>query len=351
MQTKGRFFIFAFRKNRLIKKSNNQYNMETVKWGIIGCGNVCEKKSGPSFYKIEHSALVAVMRRDPDKVKDYAQRHSVERYYTDADQLISDPEVDAVYIATPPNTHQLYAIKAMQAGKPVYVEKPMAMNSIECEEMLKVSESTNQKLFVAFYRRALPYFLKVQELLKEKAVGKVLTVDVRQYRSPRDSDLASVDHTWRVDKEIAGEGYFYDLAPHTLDILDFLLGEISDAKGFSANLGQLYDTKDTISAILRFKSGIIGSGQWCFVTSDKTDIDSIVITGTKGEIRFSTFAFTPIELMTDELSESFDIASPEHIQQPLIQTIVDELRGVGQCSSTGISGARTSRVMDWILNS
>ena len=324
--------------------------MKIINWGIIGCGDVCEKKSGPSFYKIEHSNLEAVMRRDPDKVKDYAMRHKVDKYYTDADLLIADPQVNAVYIATPPNTHMKYAIKAMQAGKPVYVEKPMGMNSAECEEMIRVSEATNQKLFVAFYRRALPYFLKVKELLESEVIGNVLTVEVKQYRSPRLSDLTSSDHTWRVNKDIAGEGYFYDLAPHTLDILDFLLGEITDAKGFSANLGQFYEVKDTISAILKFKSGIIGSGRWCFVTSAQPDVDSIIITGTKGEIRFSTFAFSPILLLSDTGSESFDIPSPEHIQQPLIQTIVDELRGVGKCPSTGVSGARTSRVMDLILN-
>lgn len=325
--------------------------MKTINWGIIGCGDVCEKKSGPSFYKIKHSTLAAVMRRDPDKLKDYALRHNVSKYYTDADQLISDPEVNIIYIATPPSTHAAYAIRAMHAGKPVYVEKPMAMNSMECQEMIKVSEATNQKLFVAFYRRALPYFLKVQELLKSEVIGKVLTVDVKQYRSPRTSDLMSSDHTWRVDRSIAGEGYFYDLAPHTLDILDFLLGEIVEAKGYSANLGHLYNVKDTFSAAFRFKSGIIGSGQWCFVTSNQTDIDSVIITGTKGEIRFSTFAFTPIELLVDGSSTKFDIPSPEHIQQPLIQTIVAELRGVGKCSSNGISGARTSLVMDMILKS
>lgn len=324
--------------------------MKIINWGIIGCGDVCEKKSGPSFYKIEYSNLEAVMRRDQDKVKDYAMRHKVDKYYTDADQLIADPQVNAVYIATPPNTHMQYAIRAMQAGKPVYVEKPMGMNSAECEEMIRTSETTNQKLFVAFYRRALPYFLKVKELLESGVIGNVLTVEVKQYRSPRVSDLTSSDHTWRVNKDIAGEGYFYDLAPHTLDILDFLLGEITDAKGFSANLGQFYEVKDTISAILKFKSGVIGSGRWCFVTSAQTDVDSIIITGTKGEIRFSTFAFSPILLLSDTVSESFDIPSPEHIQQPLIQTIVDELRGVGKCPSTGVSGARTSRVMDLILN-
>lgn len=324
--------------------------MKIINWGIIGCGDVCEKKSGPSFYKIEYSNLEAVMRRDQDKVKDYAMRHKVDKYYTDADLLIADPQVNAVYIATPPNTHMQYAIKAMQAGKPVYVEKPMGMTSAECEEMIRTSETTNQKLFVAFYRRALPYFLKVKELLESGVIGNVLTVEVKQYRSPRVSDLTSSDHTWRINKDIAGEGYFYDLTPHTLDILDFLLGEITDAKGFSANLGQFYEVKDTISAILKFKSGVIGSGRWCFVTSAQTDVDSIIVTGTKGEIRFSTFAFSPILLLSDTVSESFDIPSPEHIQQPLIQTIVDELRGVGKCPSTGVSGARTSRVMDLILN-
>lgn len=324
--------------------------MKTIRWGIIGCGNVCEKKSGPSFYKIDHSALVAVMRRDPNKAKDYAQRHGIERYYTDADQLIADPEVDAIYVATPPDTHKEYAIRAMMAGKPVYVEKPMAMDSSQCDEMLQVAATTKQKLFVAFYRRALPYFLKVKELLDAQLIGKVLTVEVKQYRWARTSDINPSDHTWRVNKDIAGEGYFYDLAPHTLDILDFLLGQIVEAKGYSANLGNFYEVKDTIAAVFKFESGVIGSGRWCFVTSEHTDTDSIVITGTKGEIRFSTFAFSPIELTSDTCSETFDIPSPEHIQQPLIQTIVDELRGIGECPSTGISGARTSRVMDMILS-
>jgi len=323
--------------------------MQTIHWGIIGAGNVTEKKSGPAFYKIEHSALVAVMRRDEEKVKDYASRHGVPKYYIDADELINDPDVDAIYIATPPNSHKEYAIKALKAGKPVYVEKPMAMNYDECQEMIKASGEYGQKLFVAFYRRALPYFLKVKSLLEQNAIGKVLTVDIRHHRSPRKSDLDSSINDWHTNKEIAGEGYFYDLAPHTIDILDFLLGEIESAKGFSDNLAGLYDVKDTITATLRFKSGVLGSAQWCFVTSKSTEQDIIEITGTEGKISFSTFAFTPIQLVTDIKTEIFTLENPEHIQQPLIQTIVNELRGVGSCPSTGVSGARTSRVMDWIL--
>ncbi len=323
--------------------------METINWGIIGAGDVCEKKSGPAFYKIEHSALVAIMRRNEAKAEDFAKRHNVPKYYTDAIDLISDPKVNAIYVATPPNTHKEYAVMAMKAGKPVYVEKPMAMNYSECLDMISISQETGQKLFAAFYRRGLPYFLKVKSLLEEQAIGDILTVSVRHYKTAADSDFNPAQHTWRIDKKIAGEGYFYDLAPHTFDILDFLLGEITEAKGYSQNLGKLYDVKDTISAIFKFKSGVLGAAQWCFVASEKSVEDTIEITGTKGKICFSTFAFTPIELTSEAKTENYDIPSPEHIQQPLIQTIVDELRGIGRCPSTGISGARTSRVMDWIL--
>lgn len=323
--------------------------MDTIRWGIIGCGDVCEKKSGPAFYKIEHSALEAVMRRDEAKVKDFAQRHHVPKYYTDAQDVISDPDIGAVYVATPPNTHKEYSIMAMRAGKPVYVEKPMAMNYEECREMIAVSRETGQKLFPAFYRRALPYFLKIKSLLDNRIIGKVLLTEVRHYKTPADTDFIPDKHSWRVDKQIAGEGYFYDLAPHTLDILDFLLGEIEDVEGYSANLAGLYDAKDTLSASFRFKSGVLGSGQWCFVVAPDMEQDVVEITGTKGKMSFGVFSFVPVRLETASGVEHFEFTSPEHIEQPLIQMVVDELRGGGHSPSTAESGARTARVMDWIL--
>lgn len=324
--------------------------MENVKWGIIGAGDVCEKKSGPALYKIEHSSLVAVMRRDEAKVKDFAQRHNVAKYYTDADQLINDPEVNMIYVATPPGSHKEYTIRALQAGKPVYVEKPMAMNYAECLEMVKAAETAKQKLFVAYYRRGLPYFLKVKELLDNNAIGKIQTVDVKFIRPAGAADKDIKTQPWRVKKEIAGDGYFFDMAPHTLDILDFLLGEIREAKGYTQNLGGFYEVADTVSAIMQFESGVVGTGQWCFVSSAESREDTITITGSEGYIQFNTFAFEPIRLVNASGEVSFETPQPEHIQQPLIQTIVDELRGVGLCPSTGVSGARTSRIIDMIFS-
>ena len=328
----------------------NRSAMKEVRWGILGCGDVCERKSGPPMYRTGHSALVAVMRRDAAKAADFARRHGVPRYYTDAGELIADPEVDIVYVATPHATHKELTIRALAAGKPVYVEKPMAMNYAECLEMLAAAETYGQKLFVAYYRRALPYFLKVRELLSEERIGTPQRVEIRYLRpaSPEDRDPAHLP--WRLRREVGGDGYFYDMAPHTLDILDFLLGEIAEARGEKRNTAGLYEVADTVTASLQFRSGVCGSGLWNFVAAPQEAEDSVVIIGSRGSIRFSTFAFTPVELTTPQGCEHFAIAPPEHIQGPLIATIVAELRGEGCCPSTGVTAARTSRIMDAIMN-
>jgi predicted dehydrogenase len=323
--------------------------MDKVKWGIIGCGAVCEKKSGPAFYKTAHSELTAVMRRDGARVADFARRHGVERFYTSVEELLADRDVNAIYVATPPSSHCEMAIRALESGRPVYVEKPMAMNAAECAAMNAAAERTGQKLFVAYYRRALPYFLKVKEILTSGSVGEPLTVAVRLVKPPRENDLDPATHSWHLDRAVGGEGYFYDLAPHTLDILDFLLGEITAAAGVAENLGGLYEVADTVSARLEWASGVRGEGFWHFVAKPENSEDSIIIEGTGGSVAFSTFAFTPIRVTTSTGEAVYDISPPEHIQQSLITTIVAELRGVGTCPSTGISAARTSRVMDEIM--
>ncbi len=320
-----------------------------INWGIIGCGDVCEVKSGPAFYKAEGSTLAAVMRRDAEKAADFAKRHHVNKYYTSVEELLSDPAVNAVYVATPPHLHKQYTIQALRAGKPVYVEKPMAMDFAECEEMMRVSEETGQKLFVAYYRRSLPYFIKVKEIIDSGLIGKPVALEIKQFRAPFASDFDNDTHTWRVKTDIAGGGYFYDLAPHTIDIVDFLLGKIVDAKGFSANLGGLYGAEDTVSASFRMESGALGTGIWSFVTESGSNIDSIDILGTKGKVNFAVFDFTPIKLTTSAGVEEFTVANPQHIQQPLIETIVNELSGKGSSPSPASSGARASWVIDKII--
>jgi predicted dehydrogenase len=322
---------------------------ETVRWGIIGVGNVTEKKSGPAFYKTEHSKLVAVMRRDGEKAADYAKRHQVPKWTTDATELIHDPDVDAVYIATPPDTHASYAIEAMRAGKPVYVEKPMARSYRECLEMLEVSRETGMPLWVAYYRRSLPAFLKVKEIIDEGVIGKPLVINICLHKSRREADLKPEDQDWHVFPEIGGGGYFFDLACHQFDYLDFLSGPITEASGIASNMAGLYPAEDTVTATWKHESGITGTGSWCFVGDKSADCDKITITGDKGEIMIPSFSHEKIEIRTIKGIVKSGFKNPENISANLVKQVVDELRGKGKCVSTGISATRTNWVMDEIV--
>ncbi len=321
--------------------------MKTIRWGIIGCGNVTEVKSGPGFQQANNSQLVAVMRRDGVLAKDYAERHGVPKWYDDANALIHDPEVDAVYIATPPSSHKKYALAVARAGKPAYVEKPMARSYAECAEMIKACRSAGTSLFIAYYRRALPRFLKVKELIESGAIGEPRFVTVMLYQKPAPEELDPNTLPWRVVPEISGGGKFLDLASHTLDIVAYYLGPIQSAQGVASNQGRLYRAEDVVTGTFVFESGAHGVGTWCFTAFRDYDLNEIV--GTRGKLAFSTFGTEPVVLTTMDGVTEFPIAHPPHIQQPLIQTVVDELNGAGQCPSTGITGARTNWVMDEML--
>lgn len=321
-----------------------------IQWGFIGCGIVTEKKSGPAFAKVKGSEVVAVMRRNADKAKDYATRHGIKKWYTDAQQLIDDPNVNAIYVATPPSTHAQYAIAAMRAGKPVYVEKPMAVSYEDCQKMLQVSEETGVPCFVAYYRRTLPYFQRVKQIIDDDILGDISTIQIVFDKPAYATDFNRDTLTWRVKKEFAGAGYFYDLASHQFDLLDYLFGPIVDAKGHTANVAKLYDVEDTVSATFQFQSGIVGSGSWSFVAAPSTRTDTIEVVGTLGKLSFSTFMFTDIVLETSNGIMKYTESNPDNIQYYLIQSIVKYLQGEGaEVVSTGVSAARSNWVMDEIL--
>ncbi|WP_347568893.1 Gfo/Idh/MocA family oxidoreductase [Evansella sp. AB-P1] len=255
---------------------------KSIQWGIIGCGDVTEVKSGPAFQKIEHSKLVAVMRRNGDLAKDYAIRHQVPTWYSDGEKLISDPEVHAIYVATPPVFHKEYTLLAAKYKKPVYVEKPMALNYGECLEMIDCCKEAGVPLFVAYYRRALPKFLKVKELLEEEVIGEPRFVSTIHYKTPL--KIFDNEVPWRVNPKLAGGGLYFDLASHTLDLLDFLLGSIKKVKGFSSNQRGDYKAEDIVSGSFMFESGVHGTGQWCFSAYDDKDVTEIV--GSNGKSYF-----------------------------------------------------------------
>jgi predicted dehydrogenase len=322
---------------------------DEINCGMIGCGSVTEVKSGPAFSKVAHSRLIAVMRRDAVKAADYARRHGVSRWYSDASRLIGDKDNNAVYVATLPDTHALYAIQAMRAGKPVYVEKPMTRNYAECLEMIRVSQETGKPLFVAYYRRTLPAFLKVKELIGTGSIGTPLTVSIRLYKTAEEKDLPAEQHSWHVNPKIGGAGHFFDLASHQFDYLDFLFGPVTKVHGIAQNRAGYYRAEDTVSAVFNFARGVVGSGSWCFVADDNSVEDIIEITGTEGKITFPCFAGSNVVLINASGESVFSFRNPEHISQNLVEQVVNTLRGKGQCVSTMYTAARTSKVLDEIV--
>lgn len=324
--------------------------MKEIKWGFIGCGEVTEKKSGPAFNEVEGSQVVAVMSRSEKKARSYAERHHIRKWYTDAQELIDDPDVNAVYIATPPSSHATFAIMSMKAGKPVYIEKPLAASYNDCIRINRVSEQTGVPCFVAYYRRYLPYFQKVKEIIRNGEIGEVVNVQVRFSVPPRDLDYNSgKEMPWRLQPDISGGGYFYDLAPHQIDLLQDLFGVITRAHGYPANRAHLYQAEDTISACFFFESGIPGSGSWCFVGHESAKEDCIEVIGDKGSLSFSVFNYEPIRLVNSEGSVSIEVANPPYVQLPIIKSVIEDLQGIGTCSCTAISATPTNWVLDRIL--
>lgn len=316
---------------------------ETVRWGIIGCGDVTEVKSGPGFQKAAGSQLVAVMRRDAAKAADYAKRHGVARWYADADALIADPEVDAVYVATLPDSHAEYALKIAATGKPAYIEKPMARHTAECDRMVAAFASAKVPLFVAYYRRRLPRFLLLEELLSEGKLGQLTGV---HYRFAAPFHLSG--DSWRVNAVSAGGGHFLDIGSHVLDLLDYLLGPLLNVKGRAANLLGNYAVEDAVALNFDAAGGAHGAATWNFTSAARDD--TLRLTGTLGEVSCSVLGNEAVRLETTAGGVELIVRpNPPHVAQPLIQSIVDELLGRGTCPSTGESARRTSAVMDAVL--
>ncbi|NCI45634.1 Gfo/Idh/MocA family protein [Sediminibacterium soli] len=316
-----------------------------INWGIIGCGNVTELKSGPAFNKVPDSALVAVMRRDAEKAADYAQRHGVPKWYSDADALINDPDINAIYVATPPHRHEAYAVAAMQAGKPVYVEKPMSVDLASCMRMREAAEKTGTKLCIAHYRRALPMFLHIRQMIAEKKIGEVRTVRISLLQPDKSSVITQTANNWRVDPAVAGAGLFYDLAPHQLDLVQYFFGEPLKVLGLSANQAGLYKAEDVVSGMMHLPGNILFTGQWCYTVDPLLQEDIFEINGSKGRIRFSVF-HTEVYVLADGKEETLSFLPPAHIQQPMITKVVRYFLGEGGNPCAAQDAIGSMRVME-----
>ena len=324
---------------------NKSESPKIIRWGIIGCGNVTEVKSGPAYQKTEGFKIEAVMRRDADKAADYAKRHGIQKYYTNADDLINDTEIDAIYIATPPDTHKYYGLKVALAGKICCIEKPLAPNYQDCISIYETFEEKNIPLFVAYYRRTLPRFEQIKKWLDTNSIGEIRHIRWHLSKPTSEQDKSGT-YNWRTDSEIATGGYFDDLASHGLDLFIHLLGNIKEVSGISLNQQGLYSSQDTVTACWAHETGVTGTGSWNFGCYERED--KVEIYGSKGKITFSVFENVPLVLTNEEGETALNIEHPENIQLHHVQQMKEHLLGNSIHPSNGFTAAHTNWVMDKI---
>jgi 1,5-anhydro-D-fructose reductase (1,5-anhydro-D-mannitol-forming) len=316
---------------------------KNIRWAIIGCGNVCEVKSGPAFSIVPHSSLVAVMRRNFELAKDYALRHGVPSYYDNVEEVLARKDIHAVYIATPTISHEPYTLQALEAGKAVYVEKPVALDVSACERMIEAQRKTKLPVVVAHYRRALPLFQTIKMLLEEQEIGDIISIDLRLWNTPP-SEI-SKDKNWRIDPALSGGGLFHDLAPHQLDILYWLFRDMHDVVVKTENVQKAYNAPDQVNLEATFNTSIKFSGEWRFYVDQQNVEEWTIIQGKKGRIIFSFFDPTWLKVETNQ-TKQLNFERWKHIQQPMIEQVVKHFRNEVSNPCSLEDARATLRIMD-----
>ena len=316
--------------------------MEEIRWGILGCGNVTEVKSGPAFSKVPSSSVIAVMRRDGAKAADYAERHGVARWYDSADALINDPGVNAIYIATPPGSHCELALEVAAAGKPCYVEKPMARSAAECQRMVEAFAKAGLPLFVAYYRRGLPHFTEVKSMIDDGRYGSLLGV---RYHFSSGHQVDGTPDGWRYQPEISGGGLFWDLGSHALDLFDWWLGPLGSIQGHALKRSEASPVEELVAMTAVSGTGVSFSGDWSFIS--RRNRDRFELEFEHAHVTGSVFGLMELSIETGGKEPSvLSYSQPENIQSGLISNIVTSLRSGAPALSTGVSAARTNAIID-----
>jgi predicted dehydrogenase len=342
--------------DKLRKRANPTSNLEspitnfhlqmqrTIRWGIIGCGDVAEKKSGPPLYRTPGSELVAVMRRDVTRAKDFARRHNAQRWYTDARALIDDEQVNAVYIASPHYLHRAHATLAAEAGKIVFCEKPMGANARDAQAIVDVCKKNRVLLAVAYYRRYWPTVRSAQRMLKEKIIGDV--VSARVQLSDYFPDTPRAD--WLVSKKMAGGGALANAGSHWIDLTRFLIGEIAEVSAYAES--KRFQVDETVAVLMRTREGIPVS--FTATWQSQLRVNEIEIIGTRGKMLIGPLSegqwsvFLPDRV--PEVRQFFN-SGPAHTE--LVNELVSRLQRGKPSPIPGEEAVAAWRVMEAIYKS
>ena len=317
-----------------------------IRWGFLGCGKVVRTKSGDAFRNVPNSTIEVIRRRNLDAAKESAEYFGAPHWCDRIEELLAS-DIDAVYIATPPGLHYEQAMACLKAGKAVYLEKPFARNYTEAKELTEAFEEAGVPLYIGHYRRALPRFLKIREMLKSNIIGDVTDID---FYLNRIFSKKEADNSWLYNPVLSGGGKYYDIAPHTVDIIQFLFGDITNVQGNVKNIGVGCPLENIVEMSFVTENGVNGNARFCCVAEEKSD--RMHVTGTKGTMEFSVHGKTDV-IVKDEngtIIEQFDLPDPKAVEESMVQSVVEDLLGISKCESKAQDVLVTYKIIDEVLN-
>ncbi|MBA7518925.1 Oxidoreductase P35 [subsurface metagenome] len=315
---------------------------EELNWGIIGCGDVVERKFMPSIIKTKHSKVTAVFGRDRDKVEAFTKKYDIQKSYTSIDDFLKDKEIDIVYIATPTYVHAEQTIMSANAGKHVLCEKPMALNVKEGKEMITAAKANQVQLMIAFYRRFYPVVTKIKEIISMELIGKLITA--RVFSGSLYSPTSKQKHNWRGDASLSGGGWIWDVGSHRLDLLVFLLGKPEEVSAYLSSVYIDLQVEDSCVLILEFENKIQLSStfNWNIYGS----FDEFAIYGTEGYVKTCDLETGDLIVCTKESHSSYHLPRvlPTHL--PVIENFTKSINEGRKNICTGEMGLETSKILE-----
>ncbi len=294
-----------------------------LRWGLIGCGDISEKRVAPALRAAPGSQLVAVARARAELAAAFAARHGASRSFADWRDLVRDPEIDAVYIATPVRHHAEQTITALEAGKHVLCEKPMALGVAECERMRDAARTGARRLGIAYYRHLYPAVIRLRELLASDEIGRPVFAQVQAFEMfdpPADHPRA-----WLLTKAQSGGGPMMDFGCHRIQILLDLLGPAREVSGFAANVRfKAREVEDTCVAHFRFESGAAAVLAVSHAALEPRD--SFEIYGTLGSAHVPVLNQGLIRIVTRAGARGESHPPHANLHQPIVEDFVAAVR-------------------------
>jgi len=319
--------------------------MRTLGWGIIGCSEIAAKRFVPAVNQIREARLVAVLSRDLARAQQFADRHGIERAYADRAAFLRDPEVEAVYVASPPYRHCAEVLAAAEAGKHVLCEKPLALTGEECRRMVDACRRNGVRLAVAYPRRYYPKVQKARALLEAGAIGQL--VAARVFLAGWDNPDPSEIRAWRLVKALAGGGPLMDVGSHRLDLLAYLLGEPVDVLALADRLVHRYEVEDSAALLLRFRSNnhlvqVSAAFHWNLGVRR----DEFELLGTQGSISLTPLDGPDLVLRVGRDEERASFPPAANVQLPLVEDFTRRVLAGQDARFPGEEGMKASLMID-----